>query len=269
MAGRYVPPHMRNKASSTGNEAAGKFERKLEDGYTLEEIANQFGSKQKTGTLNSGIAEGALAFIVLFRDQHPQWPPQIFCKSNLHLLPAEKDANTIGDIYDSEAHPKAKGTSGNETYASNTNNGDAGEGTRSPSESIPVFTEEISAPIDRRRQGRRFVFEGYYDITNVEYLAPRSKELIKMLDTKFSKLQKERTPESWNISLSIKWAVVSLKKVEGQEARNPMMPLKEIPVRGVTQMLEQMRLGKEERVNEAGGSRRVERLDIKGGEEHG
>lgn len=72
-----------------------KAERKPEDGYTLEEIANQFSfdHKKKLGTLNRAsisVEEEEtpnLGFVIVFKDQHPKWPPKIFCKTYLFLLP--------------------------------------------------------------------------------------------------------------------------------------------------------------------------------------
>ena len=134
MAGRYVPPHLRNNNKTTTTQVHDETEaatandvkigrrRKPEDGYSLEEICFQFGldSVLRIGTLNPATSHddggggggdvgdatlsiegggrgrsdegnekgrGQLGFVLLFKDQHPDWPPKIFCKSNLHLLP--------------------------------------------------------------------------------------------------------------------------------------------------------------------------------------
>lgn len=87
-------------AESPGVEA----ERKPEDGYTLEEIANQysFDHKKRLGTLNRAsitIEEEekyTLGFVIVFKDQHPKWPPKIFCKTNLFLLPK---TDTLPSMY--------------------------------------------------------------------------------------------------------------------------------------------------------------------------
>lgn len=92
MAGRYIPPHMRGSNGSSSVKA----ERKPEDGYTLEEITNQFSvgyKRTQLGTLNRAprdVEAGGnlnLGFVIVFKDQHPKWPPTIFCKTNLNLLP--------------------------------------------------------------------------------------------------------------------------------------------------------------------------------------
>ena len=95
MAGRYIPPHMRGTAGSSSTEPSVQAERKPEDGYTLDEISYQysFDHKNKLGTLNRASQivdeEGkfTLGFVIVFKDQHPKWPPKIFCKTNLLLLP--------------------------------------------------------------------------------------------------------------------------------------------------------------------------------------
>lgn len=95
MAGRYIPPHMRGSPGSSAELTSVTAERKPEDGYTLEEISNQYSydNKKRLGTLNriSQFVEEeerlTLGFVIVFKDQHPKWPPKIFCKTNLFLLP--------------------------------------------------------------------------------------------------------------------------------------------------------------------------------------
>lgn len=105
MAGRYIPPHMRGSTGSSSPEVPSvKAERKPEDGYTLEEIRNQyyFDSKKQLGTLNriSVFVEEeenfTLGFVIVFKGQHPKWPPKIFCKTNLFLLPK---TDTLPSMY--------------------------------------------------------------------------------------------------------------------------------------------------------------------------
>ena len=110
MAGRYIPPHMRGTSgSSSSEEPSVKAERKPEDGYTLDEISYQysFDHKKQLGTLNraSQIVEEegkfSLGFVIVFKDQHPRWPPKIFCKTNLLLLPK---TDTLPSMYSSWNH---------------------------------------------------------------------------------------------------------------------------------------------------------------------
>lgn len=106
MAGRYIPPHMRGSIdSSSGADHSMRTERRPEDGYTLEEISNQysFDHKKQLGTLNRALKsvgeqeKHTLGFIIIFQGQHPTWPPKIFCKTNLYLLPR---TDTLPSMWD-------------------------------------------------------------------------------------------------------------------------------------------------------------------------
>ena len=82
---------------------------------------------------------------------------------------------------------------------------------------------------------------------------PRTPLLIKMLESKFTGPMNERSEEAWNKSLNMKWAVVDLNLVEGgEQASNPMEPLKDIKKKSVSEMLEEMRLGESSRGDENG-----------------
>ncbi|CAD6593558.1 MAG: hypothetical protein ASARMPRED_007643 [Alectoria sarmentosa] len=217
MAGRYIPPHMRVSTGSSSAEVPSvKAKRKPEDGYTLEEISNQysFDHKKQLGTLNrvSTFVEEeekfTLGFVIVFKNQHPKWPPKIFCKTNLHSLPK---TDTL------------------------------------PSAPITVFTE-ISNPRtseNHKHLEQKFFYAGAHIITRIQYLMPRSPLLIKMLESKFTGPQNERSEEAWNKSLNTRWAVVDLNMVaEEEEGSNPMEPLKEIKKKSVSELLEEMRLNK-------------------------
>lgn len=91
---------------------------------------------------------------------------------------------------------------------------------------------------------------------------PRTPLLIKMLETKFTGPKSERSEEAWNKSLNLRWAFVDLTKEESGEHQgsNPMEPLKEIKMKSVSEMLEEMRLhessgGKENRKSGLEGDR--------------
>ena len=95
---------------------------------------------------------------------------------------------------------------------------------------------------------------------------PRTPLLVRMLESKFTGPKNERSEEAWNKSLNMKWAIVDLERVkEGEQGSNPMEPLKEIQRKGVSEMLEELRLsestgGKENRKAD-GGENRVEVFD--------
>ncbi|CAF9908802.1 hypothetical protein IMSHALPRED_007499 [Imshaugia aleurites] len=207
---------MRGSTSSSSAEMPSvKAERKAEDGYTLEEIANQysFDHKKQLGTLNRAPEsveedEKTLGFVIVFQGQHPRWPPKVFCKTNLYLLPK---TDTL------------------------------------PSAPITVFTEipKSHTPENHKHHEQKFLYAGAHTITRIQYLMPRTPLLIKMLESKFTGPKNERSEEAWNKSLNMKWAVVDLNIVEGQEqGSNPMEPLKEIKKKSVSQLLEEMRLRK-------------------------
>ena len=80
---------------------------------------------------------------------------------------------------------------------------------------------------------------------------PRTPLLIKMLESKFTGPKNERSEEAWNKSLNMKWAIVDLARVEGgEQGTNPMEPLKEIQKKGVSEMLEELRLSESTGVKE-------------------
>ncbi|KAL8728740.1 MAG: hypothetical protein Q9181_005241 [Wetmoreana brouardii] len=250
MASRYIPPHLRSKQQDSQKQhhpspEANAKERNPSDGYSADEIANQFGCAPdtKVGTLNAAEAdESKLAFVLVFKDQHPEWPPRIFCKSNLHLLTASASPTPNGGTL-----PE---TSGAEDL---------------PTHPIPLFTQDS---LTTSTPGKwKIFFKGWYHIQSVTYLEPKSPELIKMLDGKFTPAGKKRSPEAWEQSLGMRWGVVEFvplgegdgaKRVgacgkgdgEGdgrgeEEKGNPIVPLKPMvgkKTKSVREMLEEMRL---------------------------
>ncbi len=62
-----------------------------------------------------------------------------------------------------------------------------------------------------------------------------------MLEMKFGPQRKERAPESWQSSLSMKWVIVEMGELE--ESKNPMVPFKKMKnEKSVTEMLREMRV---------------------------
>ena len=212
---RYIPPALRSKQAAVENETP--IDRKPEDGYFLEEICYQFDHKYKPGTLNG---RDQLAFILLFSHQHPQWPSKIFCKSNLRLLTSIANILESGPAFQPSSEPIHE--------------------FKQTAKLIPVFTQDRTLRSHGRKNGEAgFIFSGMYTVSSVEYLEPRSQQLVNMLEVKFAG-GKQRSPEDWKKSLTMRWAVVDLQKVES--TLRPMEPLKPIKKKGVTEMLEEMRL---------------------------
>ena len=208
-------------------------------GYSYDEITNQFDCKAKLGTLNSagqdsdnGSTSKTLAFVIIFKDQHPEWPSKIFCKSNLHLLPStvtsdlEEKSQKLPPNDDKIAEPTGRTSESSLNPVAKTD-----DKHRLP---IPVFTQIRMRP-------PTFVYEGARSIKSITYIEPGSAELIRLLDMKFGPQQKERTPERWYESLSMKWAVIEMDELE--EGKDPMVPLRKMKgEKSVTEMLEEMRI---------------------------
>ncbi len=252
MAGRYIPPHMRGTSkSSTPSDGQTQIpERDTSKGYTYDEISNQFDCRAKLGTLNSagrdgddGTVQESLSFIIIFKDQHPEWPPKIFCKSNLNLLPPTSD-------------PGIEVTT--QTSALNDSGIAAPIVQSSESPVIPVIQVDLKhgppIAIFSQIQTRppRFLYDGVRCIKSITYLQPGSPELIDTLYMKFGPERKERAPDSWQSSLSMKWAVVEMGELE--EGKNPMVPLKKMKdEKSVTEMLQEMRIKDSMQPQEGGG----------------
>ena len=227
------------RPSNSADSSTQARERDPARGYSYEEITNQFDCKAKLGTLNSAGPEGvngstkeSLSFVIVFKDQHPEWPPKIFCKSNLHLLPItptvaidEKIPNLPS--YDEQIAAPIVQTSEsfmNPVAKANEKDGPA----------IPIFSQ-------MRMRPPTFLYEGARTIKSITYIEPASEELIRLLNLKFGPQQKERTPERWQESLSMKWAVIEMGELG--EGKNPMVPLKKMKgEKSVTELLQEMRV---------------------------
>lgn len=147
---------------------------------------------------------------------------------------------------------------------------DANSGVGGP---ITVFTETSCPPTSELRirdQQQRFLYAGAHTITRIQYLMPRTPLLIKMLESKFTGPKSGRSEEAWHKSLNLRWAIVDLTKMDGEEEQwsNPMEPLKEIKKKSVSEMLEESRL-REGSVGKENGKPRLEdnREAAKGDEE--
>ncbi|KAF8067464.1 hypothetical protein FPV67DRAFT_1449113 [Lyophyllum atratum] len=87
----------------------------------------------------------------------------------------------------------------------------------------PVFESTRNAPGSpwaRRFSRETFEFAGWVRIAEVVYHEPHTPELIAMLERKFG--NKARSEDNWRKSLHMRWAVVTVEKVEGRDT-NPML----------------------------------------------
>lgn len=76
---------------------------------------------------------------------------------------------------------------------------------------------------------------GWFKIALIDYLEPDSPELVRMIEQKWTKtkggktIQDGRSSESWQKSLSLKWAVVKLVKDEVAEAERGVPKIQRKP----------------------------------------
>lgn len=103
--------------------------------------------------------------------------------------------------------------------------------TATPTSYSPDLCKNDAGPIAifeqaGKRQDGHFRFAGYHKITNLQYLPPQSAELYRMLEQKFSTMdrfgrwtQKKRSAASWNASMSLMWAVIKMERDDEANAR--------------------------------------------------
>ncbi|KAI9724850.1 MAG: hypothetical protein M1812_000126 [Candelaria pacifica] len=220
MAGRYIPPHLRNKGNV--KSASDVSINPGDELYSLNEIISHFGQVVgKHSTLNASASNpNTLAFILVFSNQHPNHDShgEILCKSNLHLLPTPADTTSI----------------------------DASTTIPAPKETIiPIFEQH-----GRLSHNTSFKSLGWHSITGTTYLEPRSAALVSKLDEKFkikkadgTQVQKTRDAQRWQDSLAMRWAVVKLEKVEGEwVGRDPMEGVIREERKSVNELMREMRL---------------------------
>lgn len=103
---------------------------------------------------------------------------------------------------------------------------------------------------------KEYRFIGWYTISRVTILAPYSQELVRMLEQKWTVLDRFGNPKKevgrdssgWQRSLAYEWAVVKFEKTEGQDTPAPpsiehaIPPEPEPPRKSVNELLAEMRL---------------------------
>ena len=230
-----------------------------EDLYSNREIEHYFWPDQEyvasTGkTLHdSAASSGNLAYVLLFKDANPRWESDgiIFTKSSLDLLPAElasspDDAAAAASTSASVSNDDHADTSASDLSKTESVHIQAREDAKWQEDALsttstptiaysetevtnPIATEGAeSEPIVVFAQMRRsnlaahrvFKFIGYYRIARLQYLQPKSPELVRMLEQKWTvtnhrtgrKIFKNRDPKGWEESMSMKWAVVKFEK---------------------------------------------------------
>lgn len=155
--------------------------------YTRDQLEQHFGNPHD-GTLTGSIDDPQrISRILIFDNQHPSFPPEIFIKSNLHLV-FGTPLRTLQVV------------------------------------PIPLFQQMPwgPSPSSSGEPGTkdRWEFVGWYVIDNVQLIERRSPELCTRLEVKWGAKKGragQRTPEAWNRSLSVDWALVSLRIVSDKD----------------------------------------------------
>lgn len=224
MAGRYIPPALRQKqqqqaahsqntpgsrtAISKPNSSAERDQR-----YSLREIYAHFwkdglrgtdGNHKSTLHASSDNPNG-LAWVVLHKGANPQWDSNrvIFVKSNLDLLPEVQACDYGGS--DNKAVKKGEDDAGGDVLlgaglveatnlldddSDHSSQPDVSERERpareGPPESHPAFAVFAEEPTAPRGSDiRNFRFIGWHRIAHMKILAPNSHALVRMLEKKW------------------------------------------------------------------------------------
>ncbi|KAL9094075.1 MAG: hypothetical protein Q9165_003745 [Trypethelium subeluteriae] len=286
MTGRYIPPHLRNKAqSSSGQEntpPAPTSSQRDENLLTVDEIVAIFWPKtfdlenkhddQQAGASNSSTLHASeadpskLSFVILFRGANPRWFADkiIYAKSNLDLLPTPPPSQgTLQTPESTQARettkePSYSGLQSEEPQGSTQTEAFTAQNGTSLTSPIPIF-QELSDP-----RPRNIRFAGYYSISHLSILAPHSPELVRMLEQKWSFTDrrgtmhyKERDAESWKKSLGFKWAVMKFKAEPGADEKigAPKITRREggggngsMAGKSVNEMLSDLRMGGKDKI---------------------
>ncbi|KAK4899687.1 hypothetical protein LTR27_002953 [Elasticomyces elasticus] len=257
------------------------------------------GNELKSRTLHDSAATpGQLAYLLLFEGANPRWESDkiVFTKSGLDMLPPATDdqlsAQSKGDsklaietfneddsIASNGSRKGSDATDGIERH--NINNDDRRDpdgsdqqrtsiGDHSATEhdntASQVHNGDASAPVavfkQTRGRGMRrsFQFDGFYYGLHIAYLEPHSPELVRMLEQKWSRIDRhgkvvmsERDHASWQESLGLRWAVVKFARHEEADRQKGVPRIERLSdatesARGgavkksVNEMLQEMRL---------------------------
>lgn len=180
---------------------------------------------------------------------NPKWESDhiIFTKSNLELLPqslADKATDEFSTVNNESAGDR---------YTANGHHENVTNGVESATGPIAVFKR---GPGTRKAHG--FQFEGWFQIESIAFLEPKSDELIRMLEQKWTRadrkgnsVMEERSGENWERSLCLRWAVVKLAKDEKADQERGVPEIEQLPEKpqsprqhrkSVNEMLAEMRL---------------------------
>ncbi|KAK8195604.1 hypothetical protein IWZ00DRAFT_225357 [Phyllosticta capitalensis] len=298
----YVPPALRKKQQAAESTADGAvqdvsvktpprtrgFPRdslpRADDVYEhfwpLDSAVQTAGGTSTTkSTLHSSAAEpDILRYVVLYYEANPRWASDkiIFAKTNIHLLPgAPKQSSAVVEEEQKSSTENTERIQGN-GQESTRDRSSSGQDT-APQVRPPTIAATESS--DKPNPGAIAVFEqigshgggmkfiGYHKLANVQFLEPRSADLVRMLEQKWSRPDKyghvrqvRRDSDKWQESLGYRWAVIKLEedeeankklappdiKINAEREINPNRNKGRTPQKSVNDMLREMRLGNNE-----------------------
>ncbi|KAF2405442.1 hypothetical protein EJ06DRAFT_525955 [Trichodelitschia bisporula] len=149
--------------------------------------------------LNSTASDpDRLAFIMLFWNANPRWKTHkaLFAKTKVNILPGYLPPYQFEDADTQTSLPAIK-----------------------PIPSVvhvPAGPQRPIAVYERVSRRGPFAFAGWHTVERVEFLRPRSKALLRMLEQKWALEDRkedrkvERGSKVWNRSVGVEWAVVQL-----------------------------------------------------------
>lgn len=272
MGSRYVPPALRTGSNSAAASASAKPsapELPGSDLYSLHDIQHHYWPDQTTNedsrrTLHDSAAfPERLSYVLLFERANPRWDSDgiVFTKSSLDLLPRE-----AADDETTEATP-IEGEISTTTLAKNAVSDDSPEAASNTHPPVAVYAQTTNM---RSHTVRNFTFCGYFRIDKLTFLEPHSKELARMLEQKWSVVDKrgnvrprQRSTEAWEESMGLRWAVVKFKKDESANKEKDVPNIERVELheedegakKGVTEMLREMRLKQDGKVKEKAGAK--------------
>ncbi|KIV86454.1 hypothetical protein PV11_02065 [Exophiala sideris] len=254
MAGVYIPPHVRKLPVRTRvsvdderqtTPAPAVAIAKADGGlFSLRAIHGHFKPGQPLGsnackTLHDTAATpGVLGYMILLHQADPRWHPDriVFVKSDLSLLTAGVEVVNEGKEQPQPptvSAPSANSIAATTTASITTSTNDEEIQTHSAdrnqtqlqarpngkSTAIAVFLQVHPFPSTTSAlNDRSFVFEGWFHISRLAILQPRSPDLTRMLDQKY---QVPSTPDEvrdafrsrddWQLGFDKKWAVIKLE----------------------------------------------------------
>ena len=216
------------------------------------------------GTLNTSAADPEkLAYVILFHNANPRWATHgiIFTKSNLELLPPATAEDQPDVSAAKEEGKEVNGSAGDHEVPDST----ASQSLESSDETISSVGKQPvpkatpnTTPIavftqDRGPQSNRsYAFTGWYEVSRLTFLEPKSADLARMLEQKWARTNQRtgevkhqaRDAEKWRESLGYRWAVLKLEK--SKEAKEDLVVAR-IDQGGaeksVNEMLAEMRMG--------------------------